>query len=50
MIEYESLKHEENIAKILDNAVELFRKTGLGELAAKWDRILHNYMRAKASR
>ena len=35
--------YEENIAKILDRAVKLFRRTNLNELADKWDRILKNY-------
>lgn len=39
----EILKYEENIAKILDRAVKLFRKTNLEELADKWDRILKTY-------
>ncbi|MFX0041495.1 MAG: hypothetical protein ACFE8L_01165 [Candidatus Hodarchaeota archaeon] len=37
------VKYEENIAKILDRAVKLFRKTDLNELAEKWDKILKNY-------
>lgn len=37
------LEYEENIAKILDRAVKLFRKTKLNELAEKWDKILTNY-------
>ncbi len=37
------LKYEENIAKILDRAVKLFRRTNLTELADKWDRILKTY-------
>ncbi|MFX1380346.1 MAG: hypothetical protein ACFFA4_14765 [Promethearchaeota archaeon] len=37
------LKYEENIAKILDRAVKLFRRTNLEELADKWDRILKTY-------
>lgn len=37
------LKYEENIAKILDRAVKLFRRTGLTELSEKWDRILKTY-------
>ena len=35
--------YEENIAKILDRAVNLFKKTNLNELADKWDRILKTY-------
>ena len=37
------LKYEENISKILDRAVKLFRRTNLEELADKWDRILKTY-------
>lgn len=37
------IKYEENIAKILDRAVNLFKKTNLNELAEKWDRILKTY-------
>ncbi len=37
------LEYEENIAKILDRAVKLFKKTKLNELADKWDKILTNY-------
>lgn len=39
----EILKFEENIAEILDRAVNLFRRTNLTELADKWDRILKTY-------
>ena len=38
---------EENIAKILDRAVKLFRRTDLPELADKWDRILKSYRSKK---
>ncbi|MFX1502514.1 MAG: hypothetical protein ACFFDH_16250 [Promethearchaeota archaeon] len=37
------IRYEENIAKILDRAVKLFRRTNLNELADKWDRILKTY-------
>lgn len=37
------VNYEENIAKILDRAVNLFKKTNLNELASKWDRILQTY-------
>jgi len=37
------LRYEENITKILDKAVKLFRRTNLEELADKWDRILKTY-------
>lgn len=39
----EMAKCEENIAKILDQAVKLFRRTDLPELADKWDKILKTY-------
>ena len=39
----EILRYEENIAKILDRAVKLFRRTNLEDLADKWDRILKTY-------
>jgi len=41
------LEYEENIAKILDRAVKLFKKTKLNELADKWDKILTNYYAKK---
>ena len=47
MIEHNSLRYESNIAKILDRATELFRQTGLPELAEKWQKIHKNYIRAK---
>jgi hypothetical protein len=37
------IKYEENITKILDRAVNLFRRTNLNDLADKWDRILKTY-------
>ena len=37
------IKYEENISKILDRAVNLFKRTGLVELSEKWDRILKTY-------
>ena len=46
----QSFRHEPNIAKMLDRAVELFNRTGLEELAEKWDLILSNYLRAKSMR
>ncbi|KKN12167.1 hypothetical protein LCGC14_1019250 [marine sediment metagenome] len=42
----ELIENEENIAKILDRAVKLFRRTNLDELSNKWERILETY-RAK---
>ncbi len=55
MIDHESLtegtlRHEENIARILDRASRLFKKTGLPELATKWDKILNNYAKPKGLR
>jgi hypothetical protein len=38
---------EENVAQILDQAVKLFRRTDLPELADKWDRILNTYRSKK---
>lgn len=37
------LIEEKQIEKMLFRAVDLFKKTGLTELAEKWDRILKNY-------
>ena len=45
-----SLRLETNIAKMLDRAVNLFKESGLTELAEKWDKILKNYARAKGLR
>jgi hypothetical protein len=42
------VKYENNIAKILERAVNLFRETDLPELAEKWDKILKNYYRKKS--
>jgi len=36
-------KYEENITKILDRAVKLFKRTDLPDLADKWDKILKRY-------
>lgn len=41
--------YEENIVKILDRAVKLFRRTNLEELADKWDRILKTYNSKKCN-
>jgi hypothetical protein len=40
-------KCEESIAEILDQAVKLFRRSDLPELADKWDRILKTYRSKK---
>jgi hypothetical protein len=51
MIEKISLSHqkifENNIEQILERAVELFKKTGLTDLADKWERILKTYTNKK---
>ncbi len=46
----DNLRHEENIANILDRAVKLFRQTGLDELAVKSEKILRNYINAMSLR
>ncbi|TFG07642.1 MAG: hypothetical protein EU539_04450 [Promethearchaeota archaeon] len=46
----ETIKYENNIAKILENAVQLFRDTNLSELADKWERILNNYYAKRSFR
>ena len=43
-----SLRFESNIAKMLEQAINLFRGTDLTELADKWERILKNYYRKKS--
>ncbi|MFW9872884.1 MAG: hypothetical protein ACFFG0_07265 [Candidatus Thorarchaeota archaeon] len=45
--EKELAKYEKNIANILDQAIKLFRRTDLPELAEKWDRILNTYRSKK---
>jgi hypothetical protein len=45
-----SLRLESNVAKLIFRAVNLFRETGLNELAEKWDKILKNYVKAKSLR
>ena len=44
----QSIRFESNIAKMLEQAINLFRDTNLTELAEKWDRILKNYYRKKS--
>jgi hypothetical protein len=39
---------ENNIEEILVRAVNLFKKTGLSELANKWERILNSYISKKS--
>ncbi len=41
------LIEEKQIEKILFRAVDLFKKTGLTDLAEKWDRILKTYVAKK---
>jgi len=43
MINSTPTEYEDNIAKILDRSIILFRRVGNDELAEKWDRILKNY-------
>lgn len=50
MINSESLRLDGNIAKMLYRAVGIFERTGLNELAEKWEKILNNYIRAKSNR
>jgi hypothetical protein len=51
MIENTSLSQqkifENNIEQILERAVELFKRTGLTDLANKWERILKTYTHKK---
>ena len=41
-----SFKNDDNVAKILERSVTLFRQTGLTELATKSEKILRNYNNA----
>ena len=41
------LIEEKQIENILFRAVDLFKKTGLTDLAEKWDRILKTYVAKK---
>jgi len=47
MINQEDLYFNNSVKKILADSVVLFRKTGLNDLAQKWERILKNYVRKK---
>ena len=38
------LSKEAKIIQIFDRAVTLFKKTGLNDLAEKWNKILKTYM------
>ena len=50
MIDIENLRVDGSIAKMLYRAVGIFERTGLPELAEKWEKILNNYIRAKSIR
>ncbi|MGB5912813.1 MAG: hypothetical protein WBH31_16595 [Promethearchaeia archaeon] len=41
------LKHEENIAKVLDHIVSLCKQTGLIDLAKKGEQVLKYYSKSK---
>ena len=41
------LIEDKQIEKILFRAVDLFKKTGLTDLAEKWDKILKTYVAKK---
>ena len=41
------LIEDKQIEKILFRAVDLFKKTGLTDLAEKWDKILKTYIAKK---
>jgi hypothetical protein len=51
MMDFDSIKNnkiEDNrIEQIISRAVVLFKKTGLLDLAEKWDRILKTYISRK---
>ncbi|MFW9936986.1 MAG: hypothetical protein ACFFD5_05015 [Candidatus Thorarchaeota archaeon] len=51
MMDFESLKNNElaeiRIEQIISRAVVLFKRTGLIDLAEKWDRILKTYTSKK---
>ena len=46
-LNYVNSNRTKEIEDILTRAVSLFRKTGLTELADKWDRILKTYLSKK---
>lgn len=43
MINSTPSNYEDNIAKILDRSINLFRRVGNDDLANKWEKILKNY-------
>ena len=42
----DNLRQEENISKILERSIHLFRRSGLNDLASKSEKILRNYNNA----
>ncbi|MFX0026434.1 MAG: hypothetical protein ACFE8M_08450 [Candidatus Hermodarchaeota archaeon] len=50
MTEDDLLKHEENIAKVLDRIVSLCKQTGLTDLAEKGEQVLKYYSKSKKLR
>jgi len=40
-------RNDNPIASVLQRNIEVFRKTGLNDLASKWERILKTYMTPK---
>lgn len=48
MVDDDIKKYENNIARILERAVNLFHDTDLPELAEKWNKILKNYYRKRS--
>lgn len=50
MVDDDIKKYENNVARILERAVNLFHDTDLPELAEKWDKILKNYYRKRSFR
>ncbi len=48
MINQNELYLNTSIKKILSDSLTLFRKTGLDELAQKWEKILKNYIKKKS--
>lgn len=41
---FDRLNQEKKIEEILTRAVTLFQRTGLSDLAEKWDKILKTYI------
>ncbi len=49
-MEINSFNDEENISKLLERSVTLFKRTGLNDLAIKNEKILKNYTNAMSRR